>query len=133
MLDKEAHQLGEFLDREFVTPILQQFSSQYGLEMPSTSLQVQCAYYSTPFHLAPHTDKGFFEGIIGLANGLTIYPSHDNQPVQVDLKTGDILLYTGLEFQDFYSDRISNVPLPLLHSVEADAGRMSILMAYLLP
>ena len=129
---EEAHQLGKFLDREFITPIFQQFSSRYKLKMPSTSLQVQCAYYSTPFHLAPHTDQGFFEGIIGPANGLTIYPSPKNQPIQVNLQTGDILFYTGLEFQDFYSDRISDVPVPLLHGVEANARRMSVLLACLL-
>jgi len=130
---QETFSLARSLSDHFVTPILRAYSLQCGLQPPSPSLQLQTTYYETQTSLAKHRDPAFLNGIVGPATGLAIYPGDGPEKVEASLETGDVIIYTGFEFQDFYCQRASRVPPPLPHSVAAEAGRMSILFACLMP
>lgn len=129
--NKAAYEITNFIDKNFIKPVIGGFCAKYDLPMPKPTLQIQCTYYPDKSKLGMHKDRGFFEGIIGPATGIIIHPEGRDEELRVDLAIGETILYTGLQFDNFYKDKAKEVPFPLLHAVEAEAGRMSLPFACL--
>ena len=129
--NKSAYEITRFIRENFMDPVLEEFSKKYNIPKPTPTLQLQCTYYPQKSTLSMHQDLGFFEGILGPAKGFMIQPGGRDEKLHFDLDIGEAVLYTGVQFQEYYKNKVSNVPFPLLHGVKAELGRMSIPFACL--
>ncbi len=124
--NKAAYEITNFIRKNFIHTFLGGFCTKNGVPTPKTTIQIQCTYYPDKSKLGIHQDTAFFEGIIGPATGLIIQPGGRNEKLHVDLAIGETILYTGLQFNEVYKEKVKDVPFPLLHAVEAEAGRISL-------
>lgn len=124
--NKEVYQICSFLSMTVFDYFQKELKNLLNLNLPSYSLQIETAYYPDSALLNKHTDSSFLQAIIGPSEeGLFIVPLQSNQPIPLELKLGDVLLYSGREFKNILKSE--NLPDPLPHWVEAKKGRISIL------
>jgi hypothetical protein len=80
-----------------------------------------------------HRDKSFIQSIIGHTSNLTIQPEGATEPQMITLDIGEILVYTGFQFQEYFKKLgvLAQVK-PLAHGVIAEEKRMSIVASTIL-
>lgn len=126
-----AYNISRYLVDNITTPFIRGYAEMTETNVPDYTFQLQCTYYSEESQLDIHTDKGYFEGIVGPADGLMIINSSGKEII--NLGFGEIILYTGRHFQYTYTPMIESRynPNPLQHGVIASMGRMSVPFACL--
>ncbi|HIE27354.1 TPA: hypothetical protein EYP66_08725 [Candidatus Poribacteria bacterium] len=129
---QQTFSFARFLNEYFIIPILREYSRECGLQRPEPSLQIQTTYYEVQSLLKKHQDRSFLEGIVGPASGIAIFPGGGAEKMDASLEAGEVILYTGKQFQKHFQ-RAPRVPPPLPHAVEAESGRMSLLFAGWMP
>lgn len=128
---EQGYEIAGFIDRHILKPLLENLIIYLQPnKLPSLILQVGSTYYRDKVMLDIHRDKGFIQNIVGPASGLRIQPSNSATPQPLTLDIGEILIYTGFQFQEYFG-RIPALDIkPLLHEVIAgEDKRMSIVAA----
>ncbi len=128
----QGYEIARFIDCHILKPLLKNLIIYLQSNLlPSLILQVGSTYYRDQVVLSMHRDKGFLQIIVGPASGLRIQPSNSANPQPLTLDIGEILIYTGFQFQEYFG----GVPAlalvePLLHEViVSEDKRMSIVAA----
>jgi hypothetical protein len=129
---KQGYEIAGFIDRHILKPLVEHLTIYLpSNKLPSFILQLGATYYRDQVMLDIHRDKGFIQNIIGPASGLRIQPTNSATPQPLTLDMGEILIYTGFQFQEYFAgipavDKVE----PLLHEViGGEDKRMSIVAA----
>lgn len=126
--NQEGYVIAKIIDTVLIKPLKELIQESLGISFPEHTLQIQMTHYAESSTLALHRDKGLFQGIIGPAAGLRISTSLEQEPTEVPLNSGDVIFYAGFAFQNALKVHNLRAPEPLWHGVQAQAGRMSILV-----
>lgn len=133
--DEASYEIAKFLERYIYKPLALYLDSKVSFNLqPFSTLQVSSTYYRDQIVLDIHRDKAFIQIIVGYASGIRIQPNNSDIPQLINLDLGEMLVYTGLQFQNYFAEVpiLANIE-PLLHGVMADKDkRMSIISGTLL-
>lgn len=126
---QQGYAIAELINVHLILPFLEKLAAYLPTPSPlSCILHIKPTYYREKVVLDLHRDKGFIQTIVGPASGMKIQPEASDQSQEFDLDIGEILIYTGFQFQDQFQnvEGLRQVK-PLLHGVIAnEEKRMSI-------
>ena len=132
---EQGYEIARFLERHIFKPLALELSAKLQFDLqPFSTLQVAPTFYRNRIALNMHRDKAFLQVIIGPASGLKIKPKNSNTTQLIDLELGEILVYTGFQFQEYFAEvpALDDIE-PLLHGVVVNEDkRMSIIGGTLL-
>ena len=132
---KQGYEIAKFLERHIFKPLALELSAKLGFDLqPFSTLQVASTFYRNRIALNMHRDKAFIQVIIGPASGLKIKPKNSNTTQLINFELGEILVYTGFQFQEYFAQvpALDDIE-PLLHGVVVNEDkRMSIIGGTLL-
>ena len=130
----QGYDIAQFVNRHINSPLLAELRSY--LEPNSNIsciLQIKPTYYREKVILEIHRDKSFIQSIIGPTSNLMIQPEGATEPQMVTLDIGEILVYTGFQFQEYFKNvGVLAQVKPLAHGVIAEEKRMSIVASTIL-
>lgn len=130
-----SFEIAEFLERYIYQPLAAFIDSKLSFDMqPFSIIQVGSTYYRDKIVLNMHRDKAFINTIIGPASGLKIEPKNSNETIELDLELGEIFVYTGFQFQNYFAEVRDMAHIePLVHGVVVNEDkRMSIISGTLI-
>ncbi|NMG06788.1 hypothetical protein DP117_07840 [Brasilonema sp. UFV-L1] len=130
----QGYEIAQFIDRHINSPLLEELRSYLDLNLDlSCILQIKPTYYREKVILELHRDKSFMQSIVGPTSNLMIQPEGATEPQMVTLDIGEILVYTGFQFQEYFKKLgvLAQVK-PLAHGVIAEEKRMSIVASTIL-
>ena len=138
-LEKLPHNQGydmtQFVERHIIYPLVEELKIYL---QPNSHLdfilQIKPIYYREEAILEMHRDKSFFQVVIGPLSDFIIQPDSSNKPESVTLDVGEIFLYTGFQFQEYFKKLgVLDQVKPLTHGVISDEEkRMSIIVGAIL-
>lgn len=127
-----GYDLALFIDSHIISPLVEELKNYLQANSRLDYIfDIASVYYRDKAMLNIHRDKAFIQSIVGPASGLMIQPDGATKPQEVLLDTGEILVYTGFQFQE-YVKRFGDIMKvkPLRHGVISDEDkRMSIVVA----
>ena len=127
----QGYDLALFIDSHIISPLVEELRSHL---QPNSRLDyifdITSIYYREKAMLNIHRDKAFIQSNIGPTSGLIIKPDGATKPQSVTLDIGEILLYTGLQFQEYFKRLGAPIKIkPLPHGVISDEDkRMTIVV-----
>lgn len=130
----QGYDIAQFINRYITSPLLEELRSYLD---PNSNLdcilQIKPTYYREKVILELHRDKSFIQSIVGPTSNLMIQPEGATEPEMITLDIGEILVYTGFQFQTYFKkiDVLAKVK-PLAHGVIAEEKRMSIVVSTIL-
>ncbi|MFB2920810.1 MULTISPECIES: hypothetical protein [Aerosakkonema] len=130
----QGYDIAQFINRYINSPLLEELKSYLEPNSHlSCILQIKPTYYREKVILEMHRDKSFIQSIIGPTSNLKIQPEGVTEPQMITLDIGEILVYTGFQFQTYFKnvDVLAKVK-PLAHGVIAEEKRMSIVVSTIL-
>lgn len=126
-----GYDLAQFIDSHIISPLIEQLKQHLQSDSSLNYIfDITSVYYREKAMLNIHRDKAFIQSIVGPVSGLMIQPDGATKPQPVSLDTGEILLYTGFQFQEYFK-KLGNLMKvkPLAHGVISDENkRMSIVV-----
>ena len=132
MPHNQGFDIVRFIDRQIISPLTEELKSYL---QPNTLLdyilQITPVYYRKKARLNIHRDKSFIQSIVGPASGLILQPNYATKPQEITLDIGEMLVYAGLQFQEYFKENINSLvkAKPLPHGVISDEDkRMSIVV-----
>lgn len=130
----QGYDIAQFVNRHINSPLREKLKTYLDPNSHlSCIIQITPTYYREKVILELHRDKSFIESIVGPTSNLMIQPEGATEPQMVTLDIGEILVYTGFQFQAYFKnvDVLSKVK-PLAHGVIAEEKRMSIIVSSIL-
>ena len=134
MPHNQGYDIAQFVNRHINSPLLEKLRSYLEPNSDlSCILQIKPTYYREKVILELHRDKSFIQSIVGPTSNLMIQPEGATEPQMITLDIGEILVYTGFQFQAYFKnvDVLAQVQ-PLAHGVIAEEKRMSIVVSTIL-
>lgn len=128
----QGYDIVQFIDSHIISPLVEELRSYLQPHsLLDYILQITPVYYREKAKLNIHRDKSFIQSLVGPASGFMVQPDLATKPKMVNLDTGEILLYAGFQFQEYFKEEINSLvkAKPLPHGVISDEDkRMSIVV-----
>ncbi|MGB3511822.1 MAG: hypothetical protein WBA93_21815 [Microcoleaceae cyanobacterium] len=127
----QGYDIAQFIDHHVIFPLVEELRSYLQFHSVLDYIfDITSVFYREKAILNMHRDKAFIQSIVGPASGLMIQPNGTPKPQSVTLDIGEMLLYTGFQFQEYFKGFDTLVKIdPLPHGVISDEDRrMSIVV-----
>ena len=124
----EGNDICDFINEFILNRLCEDLADNLNITIPKVTQQFEIAYYSQRGVVRKHTDTPFLMGNIGPTKHLYILPFDTQEPCEVILEEGEILLYPGRQFREFLASVDRPLPPALPHWVNDQKGRLAILL-----
>ena len=124
----EGNVICDFINEFILNRLCEDLAANLNVAIPKVTQQFQIAYYSQRGVVGKHTDTPFVMGNVGPTQNLYILPFDTQEPYQVVLGEGEVLLYPGRQFGEVLASVDRQLPPALPHWVNGRKGRVAILL-----